>query len=107
MTNDRSTVSPISRRLARQSKLRKATLAKDGKDGKHESRSQPRRKLYREERRIVPRQLLLNRERQLEGRRLVRAQVVKLVIQKVIAGRSVVKVQGQMDHKLAVSMSAR
>src|ERR1700730_4491113 len=57
------------------------------------------------ERRALPR-LLLDGKWQLQCRRLVRPQIVKLVIHKVIARRGVVKVQSQMDHKLTVSMPA-
>src|SRR5260370_2965544 len=62
------------------------------------------RRLERES--FIPRHLLLDGEWQLQGRRLLRPQIVKPVIQKVIAWRSVGKVQGQMDHELAVSMPA-
>ena len=57
------------------------------------------------ERHALP-SLLLDGKWQLQGRRLVRPQIVKLVIHKVIARRGVVKVQSQMDHKLTVSMPA-
>src|SRR5260370_31769122 len=63
--------------------------------------------LWRPEREsFIPRHLLLDGEWQLQGRRLLRPQIVKPVIQKIIAGRGVAKVQSQMDHELAVSMPA-